>query len=104
MNSSYVPGRAVSEAPRTLWTYLGGAAAARAGDEMSGPAVLLLGLAVAGPLAGRSVTACLLVAAAVEVCAAAAYLLAGLPRARQAPHGGRAVTPRTVRNKAREFR
>jgi hypothetical protein len=38
------------------------------------------GAAVAGPLAGRSVTACLLVAAAVEVCAAAAYLLASLAR------------------------
>jgi hypothetical protein len=35
------------------------------------------GAAIAGPLAGRSVTACLLVAAAVELCAAAAYLLAG---------------------------
>ena len=41
------------------------------------------GAAVAGPLAGRSVTACLLVAAGTELCAAAAYLLAG-PR-RQAP-------------------
>jgi MFS family permease len=35
------------------------------------------GAAVAGPLAGRSVTACLLVAAGTELCAAAAYLLAG---------------------------
>ena len=42
------------------------------------------GAAVAGPLAGRSVTACLLVAAGTELCAAAAYLLAG-PRRRQAP-------------------
>ena len=41
------------------------------------------GAAVAGPLAGRSVTACLLAAAGTELCAAAAYLLAG-PR-RQAP-------------------
>jgi len=38
------------------------------------------GAAVAGPLAGRSVTACLLLAAAVELCAAAAYLLACVPR------------------------
>jgi MFS family permease len=66
MNSSYVPGRAVSEAPRTLWTYLGGAAAARAGDEMSGPAVLLLGLAVAGrPAAGSELLAAVIIAAAV---------------------------------------
>ena len=37
-----------------LWKYLGGAAAARAGDEMSGPALLLLGLAVTGRPAGGS--------------------------------------------------
>ena len=66
MNSSYVPGRAVSEAPRTLWTYLAGAAAARAGDEMSGPAVLLLGLAVAGrPATGSELLAAVIIAAAV---------------------------------------
>ena len=35
------------------------------------------GAALAGPLAGRSVTGCLLVAAGTELCAAAAYLLAG---------------------------
>jgi len=35
------------------------------------------GAALAGPLAGRSVTGCLLVAAGIELCAAAAYLLAG---------------------------
>ena len=35
------------------------------------------GAALAGPLAGRSVTACLLVAAGTELCAAAAYLMAG---------------------------
>jgi MFS family permease len=45
------------------------------------------GAALAGPLAGRSVTACLLVAAAAELCAAAAYLLAGLTRAGQARTG-----------------
>ena len=36
------------------------------------------GAALAGPLAGRSVTACLLVAAAAEMCAAAAYVLVGV--------------------------
>lgn len=35
------------------------------------------GAALAGPLAGRSVTDCLLVAAGIELCAAAAYLLTG---------------------------
>jgi MFS family permease len=38
---------------------------------------LAAGAALAGPLAGRSVTACLLVAAGTELCAAAAYLLTG---------------------------
>ncbi len=38
---------------------------------------LAAGAALAGPLAGRSVSACLLVAAGTELCAAAAYLLAG---------------------------
>ncbi len=37
-----------------LWTYLGGAAAARAGDEMSGPALLLLGFAATGRAATGS--------------------------------------------------
>ena len=36
---------------------------------------LAAGAALAGPLAGRSVTACLLIAAGFEVCAAAAYVL-----------------------------
>jgi MFS family permease len=40
------------------------------------------GAALAGPLAGRSVTTCLLVAAGTELCAAAAYLLTGPARAR----------------------
>ena len=44
------------------------------------------GAALAGPLAGRSVTGCLLVAAGIELCAAAAYLLLGRP-------GGRSATP-----------
>ncbi len=55
----------VSGVPRTLWTYLGGAAAARAGDEMSGPAVLLLGLAVAGLATGSELLAAVIIAAAV---------------------------------------
>jgi hypothetical protein len=36
------------------------------------------GAALAGPVAGRSVTTCLLVAAGIELCAAAAYLLTGI--------------------------
>jgi Major Facilitator Superfamily len=36
------------------------------------------GAALAGPLAGRSVTTCLLIAAGTELCAAAAYLLTGM--------------------------
>ena len=49
-----------------LWQYLGGAAVARAGDEMSGPALLLLGLAVTGrPAAGSELLASMTVAAAV---------------------------------------
>ena len=38
------------------------------------------GAALAGPLAGRSAVSCLLVAAGIELCAAAAYLLTGTPR------------------------
>ena len=38
---------------------------------------LAAGAVLAGPLAGRSVTACLLIAAGFELCAAAAYVLAG---------------------------
>jgi len=49
-----------------LWKYLGGAAAARAGDEMSGPALLLLGLAVTGrPATGSELLASVTVAGAV---------------------------------------
>jgi MFS family permease len=48
-----------------LGAYLGGAAAARAGDEMSGPALLLLGFAVTGrPSAGSELLASLTIAAA----------------------------------------
>jgi MFS family permease len=49
-----------------LWWYLGGAAAARAGDEMSGPALLLLGFAVTGrPATGSELLASVIIAAAV---------------------------------------
>ena len=48
------------------------------------------GTALAGPLAGRSVTECLLVAAGTELCAAAAYLLAGSGR-----HVPAKASPRT---------
>jgi hypothetical protein len=41
---------------------------------------LAAGAALAGPLAGWSVTGCLLVAAGTELCAAAAYLAAGFTR------------------------
>ena len=59
MKSSYTPWRA-------LWKYLGGTAASRAGDEMTGPALLLLGFAVTGrPGTGAALLAGLTVAAAV---------------------------------------
>jgi MFS family permease len=58
---------------------------------------LAAGAALAGPLAGRSVTACLLVAAGFELCAAAAYVLIGPPpkaaRAAQPPKAARAAQP-----------
>ena len=38
---------------------------------------LAAGAALAGPLVGKSVTACLLVAAGFELCGAAAYVLTG---------------------------
>jgi hypothetical protein len=53
VESSYKPWR-------TLWKYLAGAAASRAGDEMTGPALLLLGFAgQTGPAAegGQTSTA-----------------------------------------------
>ncbi|HJZ26908.1 MAG TPA: hypothetical protein VJ370_11605, partial [Streptosporangiaceae bacterium] len=54
---------------------------------------LAAGAALAGSLAGRSVTACLLVAAGFELCAAAAYVLIGPPpkAARPAPRSRRAT-------------
>jgi MFS family permease len=71
MKTSYLPGRraggraASAPAPRALWKYLGGAAAARAGDEMSGPAVLLLGFAVTGrPATGSALLASVTIAGA----------------------------------------
>jgi MFS family permease len=49
-----------------LWKYLGGAASSRAGDEMTGPALLLLGFAVTGrPATGSAVLAGLTIAAAI---------------------------------------
>src|SRR5689334_498205 len=51
---------------RGLRRYLAGAAAARAGDEMSGPALLLLGFAVTGrPQTGSGLLASLTIAGAV---------------------------------------
>jgi len=59
------------------------------------------GAALAGPLAERSVTGCLLVAAGIELCAAAAYLLLGRPGGRSAtldPAAGRAAaSPRSAK-------
>jgi MFS family permease len=51
---------------RTLWPYLGGTTVSRAGDEMTGPALLLLGFAVTGrPGTGSALLAGLTIAAAV---------------------------------------
>ena len=51
--------------PRRLRGYLAGAVAARAGDEMSGPALLLLGFAATGrPATGSGLLASLTIAAA----------------------------------------
>ena len=58
MISSYNP-------PRRLRRYLAGAATARAGDEMSGPALLLLGFAVTGrPATGSGLLASVTIAGA----------------------------------------
>src|SRR3984957_8049803 len=53
---------------------------------------LAAGAALAGPLAGRSVTVCLFVAAGLELCAAAAYLLIG-----PLPQAARPAQPRATR-------
>jgi MFS family permease len=59
MKSSYTPWR-------LLWKYLGGTTVSRAGDEMTGPALLLLGFAVTGrPATGSALLAALTIAAAV---------------------------------------
>jgi MFS family permease len=59
VKSSYALGRG-------LWKYLGGTAVSRAGDEMTGPALLLAGFAVTGsPAAGSALLAALTIAAAV---------------------------------------
>ena len=70
---------------------------------------LAAGAALAGPLAGRSVTACLLIGAGIELCAAAAYLVTGPPgRGARGPaegagagaaSGGWTGIPRLVRHK-----
>ena len=57
---------------------------------------LAAGTALAGPLAGWSVTGCLLAAAGFEACAAAAYLVAG---ARRVMPLTRRLAPRPVRGK-----
>jgi MFS family permease len=59
VKSSYTPWR-------TLWKYLGGTLTSRAGDEMAGPALLLLGFAVTGkPAVGSALLAGLTIGAAV---------------------------------------
>jgi MFS family permease len=59
VKSSYALGR-------PLWKYLGGTAVSRAGDEMTGPALLLAGFAVTrSPAAGSALLAALTIAAAV---------------------------------------
>jgi len=50
---------------------------------------LAAGAALGGPLAGHSVTTCLLVAAGIELLAAASGLLAGTSRGRRAPGAAR---------------
>ena len=54
---------------------------------------LAAGAALAGPLAGWSVTGCLLIAAGIELCAAAAYLLAGPTRQGRREPAGRNGEP-----------
>jgi MFS family permease len=56
---------------------------------------LAAGAALGGPLAGHSVTTCLLVAAGIELLAAASGLLAGTSRGRRAPGSARAGSART---------
>jgi hypothetical protein len=56
---------------------------------------LAAGAALGGPLAGHSVTTCLLVAAGIELLAAASGLLAGTSRGRRAPGSARTGMTRT---------
>src|ERR671923_287803 len=87
MQSSYRMGRG-------LRRYLAGAASARAGDEMSGPALLLLGLAVTGrPGTGAELLASVTIAAAAgglgartAVLTAAAVVGLAIPAARTLRH------------------
>jgi MFS family permease len=58
---------------------------------------LAAGAALAGPLASRSVAACLLAAAMTELCAAAAYLLTGPGRGKRAAASGRGANAETAR-------
>lgn len=60
-----------------------------------------LGAALAGPLAGRSVSVCLLVAAGVEACAAVAYLVTGSRIGVCEP--GRAGSMRSLAVRSREL-
>src|SRR5690348_11417715 len=57
---------------------------------------LAAGAALGGPLAGHSVTTCLLVAAGIELLAAASGLLAGASRGRRVPGTARTATARTA--------
>ena len=57
---------------------------------------LAAGTALAGPLAGWSVTGCLLIAAGTELCAAAAYLAAGSTRQGRREPAGRDGEPTTA--------
>src|SRR5690242_11338362 len=61
---------------------------------------LAAGAALGGPLAGHSVTTCLLVAAGIELLAAASGLLAGTSRGRRTPGTARTATARTGMTRA----
>jgi MFS family permease len=67
---------------------------------------LAAGAALAGPLAGWSVTGCLLIAAGIELCAAAAYLTAGFtgPERRKAAAPPRPASAGTSANTDRPVR
>jgi hypothetical protein len=67
---------------------------------------LAAGAALAGPLGGWSVTGCLLIAAGIELCAAAAYLTAGFtgPERRKAAAPPRPASAGTSANTDRPVR